>query len=45
MSDQLSRKDDQIEKLNENVHKQTVHIQTLIQENNKLNMKLLLEIT
>ncbi|MFZ2500146.1 hypothetical protein [Methanosarcina sp.] len=41
--DQLHVKDDQIEKLNENMHKQAVHIQTLIQENSRLNIKLLPE--
>lgn len=41
--EQLQVKDNQIEKLNENMHKQAVHIQTLIQENSKLNMKLLPE--
>ena len=38
-------KDNHIEKLNENMHKQAVHIQTLIQENSKLNTKLLPENT
>lgn len=41
--DQLHTKDGQIEKLNENMHKQAVHIQTLIQENSRLNIKLLPE--
>jgi hypothetical protein len=41
----LYAKDEQIEKLNENMHKQAVHIQTLIQENNRLSVKLLLENT
>jgi chromosome segregation ATPase len=41
--DQLHTKDNQIEQLNENMHKQAVHIQTLIQENSKLNIKLLPE--
>ncbi len=41
--DQLHTKDDQIEKLNENMHKQAVHIQTLIQENSRLNFRLLPE--
>ena len=45
MSDQLSRKDDQITQLNEATQKQAVHIQSLIQENSKLNMKLLPENT
>ena len=40
---QLQVKDEQIEKLNENMHKQAVHIQTLIQENSRLNVKLLPE--
>lgn len=43
--DQLHIKDEQIEKLNENVHTQAVHIQTLIQENSRLNVKLLPETT
>lgn len=43
--DQLHTKDEQIEKLNENMHKQAVHIQTLIQENSRLNIKLLPEAT
>ena len=41
MSDQLGKKDDQITQLNEVTQKQAVHIQSLIQENSKLNMKLL----
>jgi chromosome segregation ATPase len=41
LDNQLRTKDDQIEKLNENMHKQAVHIQSLIQENSKLNSKLL----
>lgn len=45
MSDQLSRKDDQITQLNEVTQKQAVHIQSLIQENSKLNTKLLPEVT
>jgi hypothetical protein len=45
MSDQLNRKDDQITQLNEVTQKQAVHIQSLIQENSKLNMKLLPEVT
>lgn len=45
MSDQLSRKDTQITQLNEATQKQAVHIQSLIQENSKLNMKLLPETT
>lgn len=43
--EQLHTKDEQIEKLNESVHKQAVHIQTLIQENSRLNVKLLPEVT
>jgi peptidoglycan hydrolase CwlO-like protein len=43
--EQLHTKDEQIEKLNESVHKQAVHIQTLIQENSRLNFKLLPEVT
>jgi hypothetical protein len=43
LDNQLRTKDDQIEKLNENMHKQAVHIQSLIQENSKLNSKLLPE--
>jgi hypothetical protein len=39
--EQLHTKDEQIEKLNENMHKQAVHIQSLIQENSRLNIKLL----
>ena len=39
LDNQLRTKDDQIEKLNENMHKQTVHIQTLIQEISQLNVK------
>ncbi|WP_170943405.1 hypothetical protein [Methanosarcina spelaei] len=45
MSDQLGRKDDPISQLNEVTQKQAVHIQNLIQENSKLNMKLLPEVT
>ena len=45
MSNQLNTKDDQISRLNEVTQKQAVHIQSLIQENSKLNMKLLLETT
>lgn len=45
MSDQLGKKDDQITQLNEVTQKQAVHIQSLIQENSKLNMKLLPEKT
>jgi chromosome segregation ATPase len=41
--EQLHTKDEQIEKLNENMHKQAVHIQSLIQENSRLNTKLLPE--
>lgn len=43
--DQLHTKDQQIENLNENMHRQAVHIQTLIQDNSKLNTKLLPENT
>jgi len=43
LDNQLRTKDDQIEKLNENMHKQAVHIQSLIQENSRLNTKLLPE--
>jgi chromosome segregation ATPase len=43
--EQLHVKDNQLEKLNENMHKQAVHIQTLIQENSRLNIKLLPETT
>ena len=42
---QLSIKDDQIKDQNENMHKQAVHIQSLIQENSRLNIKLLPEVT
>lgn len=45
MSDQLGRKDEQITQLNEVTQKQAVHIQSLIQENSKLNTKLLPEVT
>lgn len=45
MSDQLGKKDEQIGQLNEVTQKQAVHIQSLIQENSKLNTKLLPEIT
>jgi predicted RNase H-like nuclease (RuvC/YqgF family) len=43
LDNQLRTKDDQIEKFNENMHKQAVHIQSLIQENSRLNTKLLPE--
>ena len=43
--DQLHTKDEQIEKLNENMTKQAFHIQSLIQENSRLNIKLLPEVT
>jgi len=43
--DQLHTKDDQITQLNEVTQKQAVHIQSLIQENSKLNTKLLPENT
>ena len=42
---QVSVKDEQIEKLNEAIEKQAVHIQSLIQENSRLNVKLLPENT
>lgn len=45
MSDQLGKKDEQITQLNEVTQKQAVHIQSLIQENSKMNMKLLPEST
>lgn len=45
ISDQLGKKDDQISQLNEVTQKQAVHIQSLIQENSKLNTKLLPEVT
>ena len=45
LDNQLRTKDDQIEKLNENMHKTAVHIQSLIQENSRLNTKLLSENT
>lgn len=43
--EQLHKKDDQIKDQNENMHKQAVHIQSLIQENSRLNIKLLPENT
>jgi len=43
--DQLHIKDEQMEKLKENIHKQEVHIQSLIQEDRRLNIKLLPENT
>ena len=45
LQDQLQTKDEQIKDQNENIHKQAVHIQSLIQENSKLNTKLLPENT
>ena len=45
LQDQLQTKDDQIKDQNESMHKQAVHIQSLIQENSKLNIKLLPENT
>ena len=42
---QLETKDDQISQLNEVTQKQAVHIQSFIQENSKLNTKLLPEVT
>jgi septal ring factor EnvC (AmiA/AmiB activator) len=41
--EQLHAKDEQIKDQNENMHKQAVHIQSLIQENSRLNIKLLPE--
>ena len=38
---QLHTKDEQMKDQNENMHKQAVHIQSLIQENSRLNTKLL----
>lgn len=43
MSDHFGKKGEQIGQLNEVTQKQAVHIQSLIQENSKLNMKLLPE--
>ena len=43
--DQLHTKDEPLEKLNENTNNQTVNIQRLIQENSRLNIKLLSENT
>lgn len=43
--DQLHTKDEQIKDQNENMHKQAVHIQSLIQENSRLNIKLLPDAT
>jgi DNA repair ATPase RecN len=43
--EQLHTKDEQIKDQNENMHKQAVHIQSLIQENSRLNTKLLPEET
>ena len=40
---QLHTKDEQLKDQNENMHKQAVHIQSLIQENSRLNIKLLPE--
>lgn len=37
----LHKKNKQIKKLNENIHKQAVYIQSLIKENSRLNIKLL----
>jgi hypothetical protein len=42
---QVGVKDEQIEKLNGAVEKQAVHIQSLIQENSRLNIKILPETT
>lgn len=41
--DQLRTKDEQIEKLNEDIHQQNIHIQSLLQENSRLNTKIPLE--
>ena len=38
---QLHTKDEQLKDQNENMHKQAVHIQSLIQENSRLSTKLL----
>jgi len=38
--DQLGMKEDQITQLNEVTQKQAVHVQSLILENSKLNVKL-----
>jgi chromosome segregation ATPase len=43
LNEQMHTKDDQISQLNEVTQKQAVHIQSLIQENSKLNTKLLPE--
>jgi DNA repair ATPase RecN len=43
--EQLHTKDEQIKDQNENMHKQAVHIQSLIQENSRLNTMLLPEET
>lgn len=45
MNTQLETKDEQITSLNEVTQKQAVHIQSLINENSKLNTKLLPEVT
>jgi len=45
LNNQLHIKDEQIKDQSENMHKQAVHIQSLIQENSKLNIKLLPENT
>jgi hypothetical protein len=39
----MNIKDEKIEKLNKNMHKKVVNIQSLIKENSRLNIKLLLE--
>jgi len=43
--EQLRTKDEQIKDQNENMHKQAVHIQSLIQDNSRLNTRLLPEET
>ena len=45
LAQQLHMKDTQLKDQNENMHKQAVHIQTLIQEISQLNVKLLPEST
>lgn len=45
LSQQLLAKDEQISQLNEATQKQAVHIQSLIQENSRLNSRLLPEVT
>lgn len=43
--DQLSKKDEQIEKLHENMREQNIYIQNLLQENNRINTEILSEKT